>query len=91
MELSRGYVLVLCGQPAYAVLIFVAISAISASGLSPSASRAGLRVMGSAHDSQLERERDRLGPAPRAELQEDALEVPVHRPFADAESTGDLL
>jgi hypothetical protein len=31
MELSRGYVLVLCGQPRYAVLIFVAISAISES------------------------------------------------------------
>jgi hypothetical protein len=77
--------------PSSAVLIFVAISAINASVLSSSASRARLRVMRSADDAQLECEADRLRATSRTELDEDTLEMPVHRPFADAKDSGDLL
>jgi len=47
--------------------------------------------MRSAHDPELEGERDRLRAASRAELHEDALEMPVHRSFADTERSRDLL
>jgi len=47
--------------------------------------------MRSAHDAKLECEGDRLRPTSRAELHEDALQMPVDRPFADAERTGDFL
>ena len=47
--------------------------------------------MRSAHDAQLECEGDRLRPTSRAELHEDALQMPVDGTFPDAQRTGDLL
>jgi len=47
--------------------------------------------MRSAHDPELESEGDRLRATPRAEFYKDALEMPVHRPLADTEHSGDLL
>jgi len=47
--------------------------------------------MRSPHDAKLESERHGLRATPCAELQKDALEMPVHRPFADTKRSGDLL
>src|SRR5207247_10992585 len=44
-----------------------------------------------AHDPKLESEGHCLRAASRAELHKNALEMPVHRPLADTESTSDLL
>src|SRR5437762_2051823 len=40
--------------------------------------------MWSTHDPELESESHRLGATSRAELHEDAFEMPVHRPLPDA-------
>src|SRR2546426_3560541 len=91
MEPSRPISPGTWGPQSYLVLMFVAISSIDTEALSYSHSSARLRVMRSAHDAQLECERHGLRAAPGAELQKDALKMPIHGPFADAERSGDLL
>src|SRR2546428_11198992 len=93
MELARPISPGTSRQAAYALLISVANFVIrlrNPAGLARARSRARARVMRSAHDAELERQRDRLRAAPRAELHENPLQMPVHRALADAQRSGDL-